>query len=159
MYIPGINYYFHDSTACIIRDGKLVAAIEKERLSRDKHTRAFPRKAIARCLQMAGINYVEIQHIAISIKPTHTWDKKIGYALSNLKSLKPFFKHEIVHGYNKQQELWNWCRQIIKKRLTDQKYISFRIITVTHLPLFLFLLMRKLPYWVWTDLENGRLPV
>ena len=42
MIILGLNYYFHDSTACIIKDGKLIAAIEEERLNRDKHTRVFP---------------------------------------------------------------------------------------------------------------------
>ena len=46
MIILGLNYYYHDSTACIVVDGKLIAAIEEERLSRDKHTQAFPNNAI-----------------------------------------------------------------------------------------------------------------
>ncbi|XLS27381.1 carbamoyltransferase [Flavobacteriaceae bacterium M23B6Z8] len=121
MYILGINYYFHDSTACIVHDGKLIAAIEEERLSRDKHTRSFPRKAIARCLQMAGIDYKDIHHIAVSIKPTHNWDKKVVYALNHLKSFKPFFKHEFIHGYNKQQGLWNWYRHYYEDTVKGPK--------------------------------------
>jgi carbamoyltransferase len=110
MYILGINYYFHDSTACILKDGKLIAAIEEERLSRDKHSRDFPRKAIARCLCMAGIGYEEIHHIAVSIKPSHNWNKKLGFTFQNLKSFVPFFKHEVVHAYNKQEGFWSWYK-------------------------------------------------
>ena len=55
MVILGLNYYFHDSTACIIKDGKLLAAIEEERLNRDKHTQAFPELAIKRCLDISGL--------------------------------------------------------------------------------------------------------
>lgn len=108
MVILGLNYYFHDSTACIIKDGILIAAIEEERLNRDKHTRVFPMLSIERCLKIAGLTYNDIDHIAISIKPTHNLGKKIVYSLKNLKTIKPFINHELVHGYNKQKSFWNW---------------------------------------------------
>lgn len=108
MVILGINYYFHDSTACVVKDGQLIAAIEEERLNRDKHTRAFPILSIDRCLKIAGLTYSDIDHIAISIKPTHNLGKKIQHSLTHLKTLKPFINHELVHGYNKQKSFWNW---------------------------------------------------
>ena len=108
MIILGLNYYFHDSTACIIKDGKLIAAIEEERLNRDKHTRSFPMLAIERCLKIAKLKYNDIDHIAVSIKPSHNLGKKIMYSLKNLKTLKVFINHELVHGYNKQKSFWNW---------------------------------------------------
>ncbi len=108
MVILGLNYYFHDSTACIVKDGQLVAAIEEERLNRDKHTRAFPMLAIDRCLKIANLDYNDIDHIAVSIKPTHNMGKKVAYGLKNLKTIKPFINHELVHGYNKQKSFWNW---------------------------------------------------
>lgn len=108
MVILGLNYYFHDSTACLVVDGKLLAAIEEERLNRDKHTRVFPMKAIDRCLQMAGLSYDDIDHIAVSIQPTHNLGKKMRYCLSNLRTFKPFVNHEFVHAYNKQKSFWNW---------------------------------------------------
>ncbi len=108
MIILGLNYYFHDSTACIIKDGKLIAAIEEERLNRDKHTRSFPMLAIERCLKIAKLEYNDIDHIAVSIKPSHNLGKKIMYSLKNLKTLKVFINHELVHGYNKQKSFWNW---------------------------------------------------
>ncbi|OMP30946.1 carbamoyltransferase C-terminal domain-containing protein [Mangrovimonas sp. DI 80] len=108
MVILGLNYYFHDSTACIVKNGKLVAAIEEERLNRDKHTRNFPMLSIDRCLKIAELNYNDIDHIAVSIKPTHNLGKKITHSLTNLKTIKPFINHELVHGYNKQKSFWNW---------------------------------------------------
>ena len=108
MIILGLNYFFHDSTACIVKDGQLIAAIEEERLNRDKHTRSFPVKAIDRCLKIAEIEYADIDHIAISIKPTHNLGKKVVHCLKNLKTFKPFVNHELVHAYNKQKSFWNW---------------------------------------------------
>ena len=108
MNILGLNYYFHDSTACIVKDGILIAAIEEERLNRDKHTRSFPMRAIDRCLKLAGLNYNDIDHIAVSIKPTHNLGKKIIHGLTHLKTIKSFINHELVHGYNNQKSFWNW---------------------------------------------------
>ncbi|TAI48559.1 carbamoyltransferase [Flagellimonas allohymeniacidonis] len=110
MTILGLNYYFHDSTACILVDGQLVAAIEEERLNRDKHTRVFPQMAVDRCLKIAGLTYSDIDHIAVSIKPTHNLGKKMGHCVTHLKTLKPFINHEFVHAYNKQKGFWNWYK-------------------------------------------------
>jgi len=108
MIILGLNYYFHDSAACIVRDGRLIAAIEEERLNRIKHTDSFPEKAIARCLEIAGISYEEIDHIAVSIKPTTHWFRKLLYVLRNLKSFMPFFGHHVVNAYAKQRRFRIW---------------------------------------------------
>src|SRR5690554_1104732 len=99
MIILGLNYYFHDSTACVVKDGILLAAVEEERLNRDKHTRSFPMLSIDRCLKMAGLNYNDIDHIAVSIKPAHNLEKKVVHSLQHLKTIKPFINHELVHGY------------------------------------------------------------
>ncbi len=112
MIILGLNYYFHDSTACIIKDGELIAAIEEERLNRDKHTRVFPKLAIDRCLKIADLLYSDIDHIAISIKPTHNWQKKIIYAFKNIKTIGPFINHELFHGYSKQKGFWSWYKNL-----------------------------------------------
>ncbi|WP_445381929.1 carbamoyltransferase family protein [Robiginitalea sp. IMCC43444] len=110
MVILGLNYYFHDSTACLVVNGQLVAAIEEERLNRDKHTRVFPQMAIDRCLKIAGLGINDIDHIAISIKPTHNLGKKLGYLAGRLNTFKVFVNHEFVHAYNKQKGFWNWYK-------------------------------------------------
>ncbi len=110
MVILGLNYYFHDSTACIVVDGKLIAAIEEERLNRDKHTRVFPQKAIDRCLKIASLTHKDIDHIAVSIKPSHNLGKKLVHCAKNISGLKTFVNHEFVHAYNKQKSFWNWFK-------------------------------------------------
>ncbi|MCY2966476.1 MAG: hypothetical protein NT069_23075, partial [Planctomycetota bacterium] len=52
----GISAYYHNSAAALIRDGKIVAAAEEERFSRQKNDRRFPRQAINYCLEEAGIS-------------------------------------------------------------------------------------------------------
>jgi len=88
MNILGLNYFFHDSTACIIVDGVMVTAIEEERLSRNKHTNAFPKLAINRCLETSGLKIEDIDHIAVSIKASHKWLTKLIYPLKNIKKAK-----------------------------------------------------------------------
>ena len=105
MIILGLNYAFHDSTACIVRDGKLVVAIEEERLSRVKHTTEFPRLCVDKCLQVAGIEYDAIDHIAVSIKPTHMWKEKLFYGLRNLRSVRSFSKRELVLPRARKKQL------------------------------------------------------
>ncbi|TPV35982.1 carbamoyltransferase [Paucihalobacter ruber] len=114
MIILGLNYYYHDSTACIVVNGELVAAIEEERLNRDKHTTVFPYMAIDRCLKIAKLSYSDIDHIAVSIKPTHNSGKKLRYWAFNIKSisiLKSFVSTEIIHGLVKQKNFWNWYKK------------------------------------------------
>ena len=113
MIILGLNYYFHDSTACIVVDGKLIAAIEEERLNRDKHTPAFPHNAIDRCLKIAKLSYSDIDHIAVSIKPSHNLGRKLLYGVSNIKTkktLKSFLRHEFYRGFIMQRSFWKWFK-------------------------------------------------
>ncbi len=105
MNILGLNYIFHDSTACIVRDGKLLVAIEEERLSRDKHTTEFPRLCIDKCLEVAGIDYDDIDHIAVSIRPAHMWKEKLLYGLQNLRHIRPLAKRELALAWGKQRRL------------------------------------------------------
>ena len=55
MYILGISAFYHDSAACLVRDGEIVAAAQEERFTRRKHDDGFPQHAIDYCLAEAGI--------------------------------------------------------------------------------------------------------
>lgn len=110
MNILGLNYYFHDSSACLVADGKIAVAIEEERLTRQKHTHEFPEKAIARCLAMAGLKPADIDAVAVSIKPTKNWPTKALYALAHAPHAKPFVAHELLQGRNRQHMFWDWYR-------------------------------------------------
>jgi len=77
MYTLGINAAFHDSAACIIKDGQLLAATEEERFTHIKHgkrpvpfsTWELPYHAIDYCLKIAGIHINDVDHIAYSFDP------------------------------------------------------------------------------------------
>ncbi len=69
MYILGVSAFYHDSAACIIYEGKIVAAAQEERFSRHKHDAGFPRRAIQYCVKEAGIATSEIANVIFYEKP------------------------------------------------------------------------------------------
>ena len=83
MYILGINAYHGDSSACLLKDGKVVCATEEERFRRIKHWAGFPSEAIKFCLQDAGISIEQVDYITISRDPKANFYKKVIYSLSH----------------------------------------------------------------------------
>ena len=66
MYILGISAFYHDSAACLLKDGEIIAAAQEERFTRKKHDAAFPRHAIQYSLKEAGISATQsgsLKHI------------------------------------------------------------------------------------------------
>jgi carbamoyltransferase len=112
MVILGLNYFFHDSTACIVNDGNLIAAVEEERLNRDKHSRVFPVLSIKKCLDIAGINYTDIDQIAISIKPMLDWERKVAFGIRNITTIPSLIKKELLHALYKKQDFDRWYKSI-----------------------------------------------
>ena len=83
MIILGISAYHPDSSACIIRDGQLIAAAEEERFKRIKHWAGFPKDAIVYCLAEANISLSEVDYIAIGRNTkANLWRKGI-FTLKN----------------------------------------------------------------------------
>src|SRR5215510_9360888 len=68
-YILGVSAYYHDSAACLVRDGHIIAAAQEERFSRKKHDHRFPASAVEFCLKQAGIQGEEIDLVAFYDKP------------------------------------------------------------------------------------------
>ena len=69
MNILGISAYYHDSAACLVQDGRIVAAAQEERFTRLKHDQGFPARAIAWCLEDAGIEAKDLDLVAFYDKP------------------------------------------------------------------------------------------
>jgi carbamoyltransferase len=84
MYIIGINAYHGDASAAIIKDGRLIAAVEEERFNRIKHCAGFPEHSIRYCLEAAGVRLEEVDHVGISRDPSAHLHKKILYAAQRL---------------------------------------------------------------------------
>lgn len=88
MYILGINAYHGGASACLIRDGQLIAAVEEERFSRIKYQAGFPVRAIRFVLDEAGIQPQDLDHIGISRNPNANLMKKALFAFQRRPSLK-----------------------------------------------------------------------
>ena len=67
--ILGISAYYHDSAACLVEDGRIVAAAQEERFTRKKHDAAFPPHAVEYCLREAGITAAELDLVGFYEKP------------------------------------------------------------------------------------------
>ena len=69
MYIFGISAFYHDSAACLLKDGEIIAAAQEERFTRKKHDAGFPTYAIQYCLKEAGIAAKDIDNVVFYEKP------------------------------------------------------------------------------------------
>jgi carbamoyltransferase len=90
MYILGISAYYHDSAACLVRDGEIVAAAQEERFTRKKHDHRFPAHAVKFCLEYAGIKGEQVDLVAFYDKPLLKFERLLetylDYAPSGLRS-------------------------------------------------------------------------
>ena len=86
--ILGVNSNHADSSACIIVNGKLVAALEEERINRIKHFSGFPIESIKNCIKIAGIKDHEITDIAFNTRPHSNLIPKGKFFLKNIFSKK-----------------------------------------------------------------------
>ena len=69
MNILGISAYYHDSAACLVRDGAIVAAAQEERFTRKKHDAGFPTRAVTYCLREGRIPLADVRYVVFYDKP------------------------------------------------------------------------------------------
>ena len=69
MYILGISAFYHDSAACLLKDGQIIAAAQEERFTRKKHDAGFPSNAIEYCLREGGVGASKIDSVVFYEKP------------------------------------------------------------------------------------------
>ena len=89
-WILGISAYYHDSAAALLRDGEVVAAAQEERFSRKKNDAGFPSRAVAYCLEAAGIGVADVAYVAFYDKPLLKFERLletyVAFAPSGLAS-------------------------------------------------------------------------
>jgi carbamoyltransferase len=90
LIILGISAFYHDSAACLVRDGEIIAAAQEERFTRKKHDHAFPIHAARYCLKEAGVNMDEVSYVGFYDKPLTKFERLLesylGYAPSGIQS-------------------------------------------------------------------------
>jgi carbamoyltransferase len=84
--ILGLNAYHGDASACLVADGKIVAAAEEERFRRIKHWAGFPSEGIRYCLRESGVLLSDIHHIAINSDPKANLLRRLRYTVVNRPS-------------------------------------------------------------------------
>ena len=112
-YILGISAFYHDSAACLVRDGEIVAAAQEERFTRKKHDHNFPTNAIEFCLGEAGITTEDITHIAFYDKPWIKFERLLETYLA--------YAPRGIQSFLKAMPLWIkeklWMGDLIKKQI------------------------------------------
>jgi carbamoyltransferase len=83
MNILGLNVFHADTSACIIKDNKLVAAIEEERFTRVKHFSGFPKNSIDFCLNEANLSLSEIDYICVNYNKNYNFREKLLFSIKN----------------------------------------------------------------------------
>ena len=93
MKILGISCFYHDSAATIIIDNEIVAAVQEERFTREKHTPEFPSNAIKFCLEKTGLKIEELDAVVFYDKPIVKFERLLStfYQVAP-KGLIPFIK-------------------------------------------------------------------
>ena len=113
MFILGISCYYHDSAACLIKDGEIISAIQEERISRIKHDSSFPKKAIQEILKQEKITIQDIEKIIFYEKPFLKFERLIETYMafapkgitSFLKAIPIWIKEKIFQKYTIFNEL------------------------------------------------------
>src|SRR5207248_2684317 len=93
MHILGISAYYHDSAACLVHDGEIVAAAQEERFTRKKHDHRFPQAAVEFCLRHAGIRGGDLDFVAFYDKPLQKFERLLETYLDYAPvGFRSFFK-------------------------------------------------------------------
>ena len=109
MNILGLNAYHGDSSAALVIDGELIAAVEEERFRRIKHWAGFPVHSIQYCLEQGGLSLAEIDIVAINQdRQAHIW-KKISYLIFNLPDMN--FVLDRIRARSKRVSVINRLQQ------------------------------------------------
>ena len=119
--ILGISAFYHDSAACLVRNGDIVAAAQEERFTRKKHDAGFPKKAVEYCLREGGISIKDVNYVAFYEKPFLKFDRilhsYLAYApvgiQSFLKAIPIWIKEKI------------WMKDLIRQELNYSGKIVF----------------------------------
>jgi carbamoyltransferase len=121
MYILGISAYYHDSAAALIKDGRVVAAVEEERLSRIKHDNGFPTKAIEYCLAQESVSINDVDYVVFYEKPFLKFERILMTSFGTFPSSYRFFREAMLNMLKEKL----WVKEIIQRKLKYQKEVLF----------------------------------
>ncbi len=124
MNILGISAFYHDSAACLVKDGIIIAAAQEERFTRKKHDHSFPSNAIQYCLDEAGIKGSGLDYIAFYDKPFLKFERILETYLA--------FAPIGIKSFLMAMPLWIKKKLWIKELIKDELHYSGKIIFPEH---------------------------
>lgn len=124
MNILGISAYYHDSAACLVQNGKIIAAAQEERFTRRKHDPNFPRNAVEYCLAEAGISKSDIDYVAFYDKPL----LKFGRILQTFMAYAP----RGAGAFYKALPLWMDTKLFIKQEIERELGFAGEVLFPEH---------------------------
>ena len=119
--ILGVSAFYHDSAACLVQDGRIVAAAQEERFSRIKHDDSFPERAIRYCLDYAGISTDDLSHVVFYDKPFLKFDRLLETYLA--------YAPRGLGSFLKAMPLWLrrklWIKDIMRRQIGYRGRVLF----------------------------------
>ncbi|GBD87076.1 decarbamoylnovobiocin carbamoyltransferase [bacterium BMS3Abin03] len=113
MYILGISAFYHDSAACLVKDGEIIAAAQEERFTRKKHDFRFPTHAVNFCLNFEGIKIEDVEIVTFYDKPFLKFERLLETYLT--------YAPVGIKSFLKAMPLWIkeklWMKDLIKNEL------------------------------------------
>src|SRR5437762_14383440 len=107
--ILGISAFYHDSAACLVRDGEIVAAAQEERFTRKRHDAGFPSHAVRYCLRQGGIAVQDLRYVAFYDKPLLKFERLLETYLA--------FAPRGVRSFVTSMPVWMKEKLFLKKLL------------------------------------------
>ena len=121
MHILGISAFYHDSAACILKNGEILAAVQEERFTRKKHDQSFPINSIKFCLNEAGITPSDLEIVAFYDKPFLKFERILETYLS--------YAPRGISSFLKAMPLWIkkklWIKALIQEEIGFKGKILF----------------------------------
>jgi carbamoyltransferase len=125
MNILGLNIFHSDSSACVIKNGVIIAASEEERFNRIKHYAGFPINSAMFCLEQANLKITDIDFVAINSDKYYNLNNRLLYILKNFFNILLYSKFK---SFFKKSNL----KKYVLKNLNISDFAKFKIVNVSH---------------------------
>jgi carbamoyltransferase len=131
----GISCYYHDSSVCLLKDGKVLLAVEEERFSGIKHDSSFPEKSIKWIIEESGFSFEEIEEVCFYEKPLVKTHRVVTTCLKNFQIKDAFkfaFKGVIQFIELKKKLKWMFSKAEIKFTSHHDSHIGYSFLTSSY---------------------------
>jgi carbamoyltransferase len=115
--ILGISAFYHDSAACLLRDGEIIAAAQEERFNRKKHYSGFPSESVRYCLREGGISLGDLRYVAFYDKPLVKFERLLETYLA--------FAPRGLRSFVTAMPIW------LKEKLFQKKMLETELLALT----------------------------